>query len=57
MTRIVGFIGQSTAGPDGPPPVTVLAAAGILAVLPCLLLVGFFYRQLVAGLSTGQLKA
>ncbi len=57
VTRIVGFIGQSTAGPDGPPPVTVLAAAGILAVLPCLLLVGFFYRQLVAGLSTGQLKA
>lgn len=57
VTRIIGFIGQSSAGPDGPPPVTVIAAAGILAFLPCLLLVVFFYRRLVTGLSTGALKA
>ncbi len=57
VTRVIGFIGQSTAGPDGPPPVTLIAAAGILACLPCLLLVVAFYRRLVAGLSTGHLKA
>ena len=57
VTRIIGFIGQSSAGPDGPPPVTVVAAAGIAALLPCLLLVIVFYRRLIAGLSTGYVKA
>jgi multiple sugar transport system permease protein len=57
ITRVIGFIGQSAAGPDGPPPVTVVAAAGICAFLPCLLLVVFFYRRLISGLSSGYVKA
>jgi len=57
VTRIIGFIAQSSAGPDGPPPVTVVAAAGICAMLPCILLVVFFYRRLIAGLSNGNVKA
>lgn len=57
ITRVIGFISNSSAGPDGPPPVTVVAAAGISALLPCLLLVIFFYRRLIAGLAGGQFKA
>lgn len=57
ITRVIGFISNSSAGPDGPPPVTVVAAAGICALLPCLLLVISFYRRLIAGLSGGYIKA
>jgi len=56
VTRVIGFIGQSAAGPDGPPPVTLIAAAGISAFLPCLVLVLFFYKRLVTGLSTSSVK-
>jgi ABC-type sugar transport system permease subunit len=55
VTRLIGFI-DSAAGPDGPPPYTIAAAAGITAFLPCLLLVVVFYRRLVAGLSEGYVK-
>lgn len=57
ITRVIGFISNSSAGPDGPPPVTVVAAAGICALLPCLLLVIFFYRRLINGLAGGYIKA
>lgn len=55
VTRTIGFI-QSAASPEGPPPVTLVAAAGIIAFLPCMLLVVFFYRKLVSGLSRGYVK-
>jgi ABC-type sugar transport system permease subunit len=55
VTRLIGFV-QSTVGPDGPPPFTRVAAAGITAFLPCLVLVVLFYRRLMAGLTQGYVK-
>jgi multiple sugar transport system permease protein len=55
VTRLIGFL-DSTVGPDGPPPFTVLAAAGIVAILPCLALVVAFHRRVVAGLTQGFVK-
>jgi ABC-type sugar transport system permease subunit len=55
VTRMIGFI-DSTVGPDGPPPFTLVAAAGVTAFLPCLVLVILFYRRLMSGLSQGYVK-
>lgn len=55
VTRMIGFI-DSTVGPDGPPPFTLVAAAGVTAFLPCLVLVVLFYRRLMSGLSQGYVK-
>lgn len=55
VTRLIGFL-DSTVGPDGPPPFTVLAAAGIVAIVPCLVLVMLFHRRVVAGLTQGFVK-
>lgn len=55
VTRLIGFL-DSAVGPDGPPPFTVVAAAGIVAILPCLLLVMAFHRRVVAGLTQGFVK-
>ena len=55
VTRLIGWI-QATIGPDGPPPYTLAAAAGITAFLPCLILVILFFRRLIAGLSQGYVK-
>jgi ABC-type sugar transport system permease subunit len=55
VTRLIGFL-DSTVGPDGPPPFTLLAAAGVVAIVPCLVLVLFFHRRLVAGLTQGFVK-
>ncbi|CAN5620939.1 hypothetical protein BH23CHL8_BH23CHL8_22560 [soil metagenome] len=55
VTRLIGFV-QSIVGPDGPPPFTVIAAAGITAFVPCLVLVILFYRRLMAGLTQGYVK-
>jgi ABC-type sugar transport system permease subunit len=55
VTRLIGFL-DNTIGPDGPPPFTVLAAAGIVAILPCLVLVMLFHRRVVAGLTQGFVK-
>lgn len=38
------------------PPPNMLAAAGIVAVLPCLLLVLLFHRRIIAGLTEGLVK-
>jgi ABC-type sugar transport system permease subunit len=38
------------------PPPNILAAAGIVAVLPCLLLVLLFHRRIIAGLTEGLVK-
>jgi multiple sugar transport system permease protein len=55
VTRLIGFV-DTVAGPDGPPPFTLVAAAGITAFLPCLVLVVVFYRRLMAGLTQGYVK-
>ena len=56
LTRLIGFIDVGSVGAQGPPPYTVLAAAGIIAVLPCLLLVVLFHRRVVAGITEGFVK-
>lgn len=38
------------------PPPNMLASAGIVAVLPCLLLVLLFHRRIIAGLTEGLVK-
>jgi multiple sugar transport system permease protein len=55
VTRLIGFV-QATVGPEGPPPFTLVAAAGVTAFLPCLVLVIVFFRRLMAGLSQGYVK-
>ena len=55
VTRLIGFL-DSTVGPDGPPPFTMLATAGIVAITPCLVLVMAFHRRVVAGLTQGFVK-
>jgi multiple sugar transport system permease protein len=55
VTRLIGWI-QAAVGPDGPPPYTLAAAAGITAFLPCLVIVILFFRRLIAGLSQGYVK-
>jgi multiple sugar transport system permease protein len=54
VTRRIGFI--DAIGPSGVPPYTVQAAAGVLAILPCLVLVFLFHRRIVAGLTEGYVK-
>jgi multiple sugar transport system permease protein len=55
VTRLIGFL-DSVSGPEGPPPFTVLAAAGVVAILPCLMVVTLFHRRVVAGLTQGFVK-
>jgi ABC-type glycerol-3-phosphate transport system permease component len=55
VTRLIGFV-QATVGPEGPPPFTLVAAAGVMAFLPCLAIVVVFFRRLMAGLSQGYVK-
>ncbi|MBX3029014.1 MAG: ABC transporter permease subunit [Chloroflexi bacterium] len=55
VTRLIGFV-QATVGPEGPPPFTLVAAAGVTAFLPCLVLVVVFFRRLMSGLSQGYVK-
>ena len=55
VTRRIGFL-PSISGPEGPAPFTLAAAAAIVAILPCLLLVLVFHRRLVPGLSQGFVK-
>jgi multiple sugar transport system permease protein len=50
VTRLIGLI-DVMSGPDGTPPFTRLAAAGIVAALPCIVLVLFFHRRIVEGLA------
>jgi multiple sugar transport system permease protein len=53
-TQITNF--DSPQGASGPPPFTLIAVAGIVAILPCLVLVLFFQRRLVRGLTEGIMK-
>jgi multiple sugar transport system permease protein len=55
VTRRIAFV-EAPAGGVGAPPITAIATAGILAVLPCLILVFFFHRRIVAGISEAFMK-
>ena len=54
VTRQSGVIDAT--GPTGVPPYTWQAAAGVVAAIPAVLLVAFFYRRIVAGVSEGFVK-
>lgn len=55
ITRRIGYINSPT-GIGGEPPYTYQAAAGIVAVLPVILLVMFFHRRISSGLADSYLK-
>lgn len=55
MTRRISQI-QVIGTAGGIPPFTLVAAAGILVALPCLLLVLVFHRRIVSGLTEGYVK-
>lgn len=55
VTRRIGYI-NSPAGISGEPPYTYQAAAGIVAVLPVIVLVILFHRRIRSGLTEGYLK-
>jgi len=56
VTRRIGYINSPT-GIGGDPPYTYQAAAGIVAVLPVVVLVMLFHRRISAGLTQGYTKA
>ncbi|MDT4947367.1 MAG: trehalose/maltose transport system permease protein [Pseudonocardiales bacterium] len=55
ITRRIGYINSPT-GIGGEPPYTYQAAAGIVAVLPVILLVMSFHRRISSGLADSYLK-
>lgn len=55
VTRLIGLV-NTTTGPMGRPPYTLVAAAGVVAIAPCVALVVLFYRQIVRGLTEGYVK-
>jgi len=55
VTRQIGFI-ETPHSMGNSYPYAELAAGGFLAVIPCLLLVVFFQRRVVAGLTQGYVK-
>jgi ABC-type glycerol-3-phosphate transport system permease component len=55
LTRRIGFIDTPT-GVSATPPYTFQAAAGVLAVLPCIVFVVLFHRRIRAGLTEGFMK-
>jgi multiple sugar transport system permease protein len=55
VTRRIGFVDELVSI-GGVPPFTQTAAAGIVAFLPCLVLVILFFRRLMTGLSQGYVK-
>jgi ABC-type sugar transport system permease subunit len=52
--QISNFDSQN--GPLGYPPLTLIATAGIVAILPCVLLVVVFWRRVLGGLTGGFMK-
>jgi ABC-type sugar transport system permease subunit len=55
ITRRIGYINSPT-GIGGEPPYTYQATAGIVAVLPVVLLVMIFHRRISSGLSDSYIK-
>lgn len=55
MTRRISQL-QVIGTAGGIPPFTLIAAAGILVALPCLLLVLVFHRRVISGLTEGYVK-
>jgi ABC-type sugar transport system permease subunit len=55
MTRRISQL-QVIGSAGGIPPYTLVAAAGVLVALPCLLLVLGFHRRIVTGLTEGFVK-
>ena len=55
LTRRIGFIDTPT-GVSATPPYTFQAAAGVVAVLPCVIFVILFHRRIRAGLTEGFMK-
>ena len=55
VTRRIGFIDSPTSV-SAQPAYTLQAAAGIVAVLPCVILVFLFHRRISAGLTEGYVK-
>lgn len=55
VTRRIGYINSPT-GIGGEPPYTYQATAGIVAVLPVVLLVVIFHRRISSGLSDSYIK-
>jgi ABC-type sugar transport system permease subunit len=55
MTRRISQL-QVIGSAGGVPPFTLVAAAGLLVALPCLLLVLIFHRRIVSGLTEGYVK-
>lgn len=56
VTRRIGFINSPFQGIAGEPPYDVQAAAGMVAVLPCLILVALFHRRIGSALTEGYMK-
>ena len=55
VTRRIGFIDSPTSV-SAQPPYTLQAAAGILAVVPCVILLAMFHRRIGAGLTEAYIK-
>jgi multiple sugar transport system permease protein len=55
ITRRIGYINSPT-GIGGEPPYTYQAAAGVVAVLPVIILVMIFHRRISSGLTESYLK-
>jgi multiple sugar transport system permease protein len=56
VTRRIGFIDSPFQGLAGEPPYDIQAAAGMVAVLPCLVLVALFHRRIGSALTEGYMK-
>jgi ABC-type sugar transport system permease subunit len=55
VTRRIGFIDSPTSV-SAEPAYTLQAAAGVLAALPCIILVFLFHRRISSGLTEGYVK-
>jgi multiple sugar transport system permease protein len=63
ITRRISFtesfnkLSETVSSLNVPPPAHVIATAGVMAVLPCLVLVLLFHRRIISGLTEGFVKA
>jgi multiple sugar transport system permease protein len=63
ITRRISFtesfnkLSETVSSLNVPPPAHVIATGGVVAVLPCLILVLIFHRRIISGLTEGFVKA